>query len=193
MIKFKLDVSKIAFLFISWAVVTSGVVNQVLSCQVQTFFKNSYYGKHIIGFVLILMFIMLEGGWSFDKDLEDKAPIDWSNGNIFDSSIYAFIFYFIFLLTAKMKLVPNLLFFSLLFIIYVLNTQKNYWNNRELFDKTSLILLDRIITGLLIISMFVFIFGICDYYIYKKSEYKKHFNSLIFIFGSNNNCKTVSD
>tara|TARA_B100001142_G_scaffold140996_1_gene142316 strand:+ start:2667 stop:3248 length:582 start_codon:yes stop_codon:yes gene_type:complete len=193
MVNFTLDVSKIAFLFISWAVITSGVVNQVLSCQVQNFFKHSYFGKHIIGFILILMFIMLEGGWSFDKELEGKAPIDWSNGNIFDSSIFAFVFYFVFLLTAKMKLVPNLTFFSLLFLIYIINTQKNYWHNRKVINETTLSLLNNIIRGLLIISGLIFVLGISDYYIYKKAEYKKRFNYLTFIFGSNNNCKTVSD
>jgi len=193
MIEFNFDVSKIAFLFISWAVITSGVVNQVLSCQVQNFFKHSYFGKHIIGFVLILMFIMLEGGWSFDKELEGKAPIDWSNGNIFDSSIFAFVFYFIFLLTAKMKLIPNLTFFFLLFLIYIINTQKNYWDNRKLFNKTSIVLLNSIIRFLLITAMAIFILGISDYYIYKRKEYKRAFSNFTFIFGSNNNCKTVSD
>ena len=186
-------VSKIAFLFISWAIVTSGFVNQVLSCQVQNFFKHSNYGKHIIGFILILMFIMLEGGWSFNQELEDKANIDWSNGNILSSSIFAFVLYFIFLLTAKMRLVPNLTFFSLLFLIYAINTQKNYWDNRKLLDETKLALINKVIIGLLILCGLIFFLGISDYYRYKKGEYKKQFNHFTFIFGSNNNCKSVSD
>ena len=190
---FNLDVSKIAFLFISWTVITSGVVNQVISCQVQNFFNHSYYGKHIIGFMLILMFIMLEGGWAFNKELESKAPIDWSNGNIFDSSIFAFIFYTIFLLSAKMKLVPNLTFFSILFLIYFLNTQKNYWDNRKLFDEKSIALMDNFIKGLLFVSGLIFIFGISDYYIYKRNEYKKKFDHFTFIFGSINNCEKVAN
>lgn len=192
MAEFNFYVSKIAFLFIFWAIITSDVANQVLSCQVQNFFKHSYHGKHIIGIILFLMSIMMEGGWSFNKELQDKYPNDWSNGNFLDSSLFAVILYFIFLLTAKMRLVPNLFFFSLLLLIYAINTQKNYWNNRKLLDEANVASLNNLIRGLLLFSGLIFVLGISDYYIYKKGEYKDNFNSFTFIFGSNNNCKTVS-
>jgi hypothetical protein len=184
-------ISQIVFLFVAWAIITSGSATQILSCQVQLFFQNSFVGKHIIGFVLILMFIMMEGGWAFDKEDQDKAPVDWSNGNIFDTSVYALGLYFIFLFSAKMKLVPNLLFFSLLFLIYLLNTQQRYWKNRKTYDKRFLDAMEYVVNILLFASIFVFLYGINDYRQYKLKEYGNKFNYTTFILGNVNNCKSI--
>ena len=184
-------VSRIAFLFIAWAIITSGSVSQVLSCRVQLFFKTSFIGKHIIGYILILMFIMLEGGWSFNEEEQNEAPVDWSNGNIFDTIIFALGIYVIFLFSAKMKLVPNLLFFSLLFIIYVLNTQRRYWDNRKRYDKKTLETIGNIVNILVYVSCIVFVYGVTDYRWYKMAEYGKKFNMYNFILGNVDNCKSI--
>ena len=79
------NISKISFLFVAFLIIAGGYATQIFSCSTQRYLSNDIYGKHIIGFGLIFMFIMLEGGWNFDKADRDKHPVDWSNGNCFDS------------------------------------------------------------------------------------------------------------
>ena len=95
--------SKIGFLFISWMVVASGYVTQVLPCQTQNYLQNGTLGKHLIGWLICFLFIMLEGGWSFNMDEQNKSDVDWSNGNVKDTLIFGGGLYLAFLLTAKMK------------------------------------------------------------------------------------------
>ena len=91
--------------------------------------KYNLYARHVIGVIMVFVFIMLEGGWNFNKEDRDKYPVDWSNGNCFDSFIYAGILYFIFLLSSKMRISWNIAFFSLLFILYI--TQNTWWFRKK--------------------------------------------------------------
>ena len=129
------DVSKILFLFVSYIVISCNYLTQVLPCQTQYFFKNNIYGKHFIGYLISFIFIMLVGGWSFDQKEEDAADVNWYDGNVLDTLIYAFLLYLIFVLSSKMKLVPNLILYGMLFICYCINTQKEYWKNRNLIEE----------------------------------------------------------
>lgn len=36
---------------------------------------------------------MMEGGWDFDDEENDKAPVNWSSGNAFHSLIFALFLY----------------------------------------------------------------------------------------------------
>ena len=182
--------SKIAFLFISFIVVASGYVTQVLPCQTQKFLENNVLVKHAIGVLISFLFIMLEGGWSFDMETQDKAPVDWSNGNVMDTMVFGFILYSIFLLSAKMKLIPNLLLYSLLFGVYLLNTQRLYWKNRELITEEQNKNYIRHIHLALITSIGIFFYGILDYLVYEKTQYKQNFSIIKFILG-NNKCSSL--
>jgi hypothetical protein len=71
-------------MFVAYLVTGGGYANPVFSCSTQRYLTNNIYCKHIIGFGLFFMFIMLEGGWSFDQKEEDKHTVDWSNGNYFE-------------------------------------------------------------------------------------------------------------
>ena len=178
-------ISKLGFLFISFIIIASGYVTQVLPCQTQKFLKNNIYSKHVIGILIVFLFIMLEGGWSFDMEQQNKADVDWSNGNVIDSLIFGFLLYMIFLLSAKMKLVANLILYSILFLVYLLNTQRLYWKNRKLISEDKNISYIKTIKSGLIISVLVFLYGIIDYMIYEKSQYKKNFSIIKFIIGNN--------
>lgn len=182
--------SKIAFLFISFIVVASGYVTQVLPCQTQKFLENNVMAKHVIGVLISFLFIMLEGGWSFDMETQDKEPVDWSNGNVIDSMIFGLALYVIFLLSAKMKLIPNLLLYVILFGVYLVNTQRLYWKNREMITQQENDLYLKHIHFALITSVGIFLYGIIDYLIYQKSQYKQNFSLITFILG-NNKCSSL--
>lgn len=174
--------SKIGFLFIAFIVIASGYVTQVLPCQSQKFFGESFIGRHIIGWMICFLFIMLEGGWSFDMETQDKAPVDWSNGNALDSLVYGLGLYITFLLTAKMELIPNLLLMSVLFIVYLINTQRLYWKNRKLIKEEEDSKMINVIKYMLLTSIAIFLYGIINYAIKKKKDYKNKFSLFMFFF-----------
>lgn len=178
------NISRIAFLFIIFAVIAGGYVTNVLSCQMQNWLENSIYSRHIIGVILFFFFIMFEGGWDFDEEQQKAATNDWSKGNALHSMVYAIGIYIIFTLTARSRLTPNLLLFSTLFIVYIINTQRRYLENRNRIKKETkefLELLEKILLG---ISLIIFIYGIVDYYIYKKEIYKDKFSLYLFLLGT---------
>ncbi|MBC8308337.1 MAG: hypothetical protein H8E55_72845 [Pelagibacterales bacterium] len=183
--------SKIGFLFISWMVVASGYVTQVLPCQTQNYLQNGTLGKHLIGWLICFLFIMLEGGWSFNMDEQNKSDVDWSNGNVKDTLIFGGGLYLAFLLTAKMKLIPNMILYLLLFGVYLINTQRLYWEKRELITKEENDQMINLIKICLGTSLLVFGYGFVDYFIYKKKSFGKQFSTFEFLF-SGNKCASVN-
>ena len=181
----KKEASKIGFLFISFVVIASGYVTQVLPCQTHRYLQNSVMGKHFIGVLIVFLFIMLEGGWSFNMKEQDKAGVDWSNGNVIDTMIFGIILYSAFLLTSKMKLIPNAILYILLFSVYLINTQRLYWENRKMINEEENENMIKTIKIALGVSLFVFIYGIIDYFIYEKKSYGKTFSILKFFLGGN--------
>lgn len=178
------QIPKIAFLFVIFAVIAGGYATNVLSCQMQEWLETSILSRHIIGIILFFFFIMLEGGWDFDQERLDEAPVDWSAGNAIHSMIYAFIIYIVFILTAQSRLIPNMLLFVTLFVIYFINTQRRYLKNRNRIKQKTvdrLIIVEKILLG---IAAIIFIFGISDYYIYKKEIYGKKFSFYNFFLGT---------
>ena len=184
--------SKIGFLFIAFILAASSDVTQVLPCQMQNWLKNSFLGKHLIGFLICFLFIMLEGGWSLKEDKAENKEIvtDWSNGNALDSLVYGFILYFIFLLSAKMQLIPNMLLYSILFFLYCFNTQRLYWFNRKIITEKRNNELIEIIKYTIMTAIFVFLFGILNYIMRKKKQYGKKFSYFLFFLGTEK-CKTL--
>ena len=106
------QIPKIAFLFVIFAVIAGGYATNVLSCQMQEWLETSILSRHIIGIILFFFFIMLEGGWDFDQERLNEAPVNWSAGNAIHSMIYAIIIYIVFVLTARGRLIPNMLLFK---------------------------------------------------------------------------------
>ena len=174
------NISKLAFLFIVFAVIAGGSVTHVLSCQLQHVLETSAYLKHIFGILLIFLFIMMEGGWDFSKKELDKAPVDWANGNTVHSMVYAFIIYAFFIVASKSQLGPNLLLYSIMFIIYFIDSYRNYRVKRNKISKSldeQIIKFEKTLIGLCGI---VLVYGLVDYYIYKKHNLKEKFSLWTF-------------
>lgn len=174
--------SFIAFLFLAFAVMSSGFVTQILSCQVQELLQKNIYVKHVIGYLLIYVFIMLEGGWAFDEDEKEQTDTNWSNGNAIDSLLYALGLYTLFLMSAKMQLVPNLVFYALLFVVYVFNTQRMYLYNRNKITAEQNNWFLYVLQGLTLVAFLVLLYGMYDYYIYIRRK-RTRFSWNTFILG----------
>lgn len=176
-------ISRISFIFVSIVIIAGGYATHILSCDTQRFFNNSIYAKHLLGIILIFMFIMLEGGWEFKTSLGNENVYNWSNGNSITSLLYAILLYFLLLLTSKMRYYSTILFFFLLFKLYFINTQRLNYLKKELISNDinhKIVLYETFIFWLLPI---ILICGIVDYYFYKKKELGKNFNLFVFLLG----------
>ncbi len=180
----------IAFLFISFVVISGGYVLQVLPCQTQKFLENSIIGKHIIGIILCFLFIMLEGGFSFNMIQQNQHDVDFLTANAIDSLFFSIVLYIIFLLTAKMKLITNTILFSILFITYLVSTQRLYWKNRDMINNNQNLFMINFTKFSIILAFFVFFYGLIDYFIYQIKDKGKDFNLFLFFFGVNK-CKKI--
>ena len=181
-------ISRVSFIFVSFVIISGGYTTQLLSCDTQRLLKNNIYVKHLAGFLLIFMFIMLEGGWDFFTDNLNSST-NWSNGNCLASLIQAFIVYIIFVLSSKMKIIYTILFFGLLFILYIFNTQRLYLKNKNQIDEKTNHLMVQIEGYLFTILLpIILLIGIYNYYLLKKKQKGKNFSIITFFIG-NNICK----
>ena len=185
-------ISRFAFLFLIYAIITSGYVTETLSCQMQHFLTTTKHGRHIFGIAMVFAFIMLEGGWSMDKDQDDLADNDWSSGNVLHTMVIAAILYVVFMISSKSRLVPNLIFMGLVFLIYCVNTQRSFWHKRNQISEENnerMLVLGRF---LLIMAISVLIYGFMDYMSYQKAKYGQNFNMMKFLFLSEK-CDSVHE
>jgi len=181
---FTSNVSRFAFIFLIYALVTSGYISEILSCQMRNFIQNKWYARHILAIILVFAFIMFEGGWDFDKERENKEANNWASGNTIHSIVIAFIIYLVFIISSKSKLIPNIIFFTLLFILYVTNTYREYQLRRNEIDESTnnnIIIFEQIIFSF---ASIVLVVGFVEYYYYQKQKHEitndfKWFNFLV--------------
>jgi hypothetical protein len=181
---FSNNISRFGFVFLIYVLVTSGYVTEILSCQVRTYIQNNWYVRHILAVILLFAFIMFEGGWDFDKDRENKESNNWASGNTLHTLGIAVILYFIFLISSKSKLIPNIMFFILLLNIYMINTYREYvFVRKEIDDSTNnnILLFEQVLTCFAII---VLVFGFIQYYLYQVKEHPTDFDWFYFMIGA---------
>jgi hypothetical protein len=183
--------SRFAFIFLIYAVITSGYINEILSCQMQKLLTESKYFRHALGVLLIFVFIMLEGGWSFNDEINKKAENDWSSGNVIDTLQMAFAIYILFVISSKSKLMPNLVFFGLVLVIYFINTQRNYYKQRNMITEAQNDKLIALNKSLFVISLIVLVYGFIDYVGYQQKEYGVSFKWGTFLLGTSKCAKVA--
>jgi len=175
-------VSRVAFLFLVFAVVSGGYVSEVLSCQMQHTLSTSSYARHIMGLLMTFVFLMLEGGWSFN-DVYDADGPNWSDGNVLSTIVMSFIIYTAFVLSSKMQFGPNMMFYSLLFIMYLVNTQRRFWKKKKLLTPARDKHLKNITTVLATATTIVLVYGVTQYVKYQKDQRGDSFSWVKFAVG----------
>jgi len=151
----------------------------------QYFLENINEGKHVLGIIMVFVFIMLEGGWSFNQEENEMDDNDWSSGNAIDSLIIGSLIYILFVISSKSRLIFNIIFFTVMFILYLINTQRSYYHVRKIItDETNntIMLYEKYIVG---IGLFILLSGFIDYVLYQQKNYKSDFSWYIFLTGVN--------
>jgi hypothetical protein len=177
--------SRFAFVFLIYVIVTSGYINELLSCQMRHFLTTNNTIRHLFGIIMVFVFIMLEGGWSFDKKLDEEADTDWSKGNVIHSLMIAVLVYSVFLISSKSTLIPNLLFFGLVFTLYMFNTQRAYWLERKRISEETSKLIVKVEIALFTLSIMVLLYGFISYVFYQQDSYGNKFTWKLFLLGTN--------
>ena len=176
--------SRFAFIFLVYVVITSGYINKTLSCQMREFLSNTQYGQHVMGLVMVFVFVMLEGGWSFDEPSEEDAGNNWSSGNVLHTMMMAAAIYIIFVISSKSRLVPNFIFFALVFVLYLINTQRAYWLARKKITQETSDALVKVQIGLVVAAFATLSYGFIDYVLYQQASYGSKFSWPLFLVGS---------
>jgi len=183
--------SRIGFIFICFVVVSGGYISEILSCQMRYMFETSPYFRHFVGILVFFVFIMLEGGWSFDKEEDEKASNSWASGNVIHTGIMALGLYCIFLISSKSKFIYNIMFFILMLIVYLVNTQRSYYVERDSISENTNSNLLMFETFTTIVAFIVLLFGFGDYFVYQAKSHPLDFSFSEFILGSHK-CRSVS-
>ena len=181
------DPSKLAFIFLIIAVIAGGESISMLSCSTQRQLKSNLVAKHVISYLLIFGLLMAEGGWELKKSKQED--FNWSNGNTFDTLIWAAVIYVFIILSSKMKLKFSILLYASIFVIYVLNTYNNYL---EKTNKERIAQYDSLVKTLMYICGLIMFIGVAQYYHLKKKEYKNLFSTVAF-FLKLNTCKGIKN
>jgi TRAP-type C4-dicarboxylate transport system permease large subunit len=126
---------------------------------------------------------MLEGGWSWNSEIDDLANNDWSSGNVIDTLSIGFIIYVVFIFSSKSQLVPNLVFFGLVFTVYIINTQRNYYKERNMITEEQNSNFLKLSQFLFFIAMIVLIYGFVEYVIFQQKNYGSAFRWTTFFLG----------
>jgi len=187
---FNVYFSRFAFMFLIFTVICSGEIHEILSCQMRLFLKNSLYARHVLAILLIFVFIMMEGGWSFDYANDISQSNNWASGHVIHSFIMSTCIYGLFLISSKSKLIPNIVFYSLVLSLYFINTQRSYWLAREQISpetNTTVLFGETIIA---IVAVGVLIYGFIDYTMYQMHSYGQNFDWQIFLFGTQE-CQSI--
>jgi len=150
----------------------------------QHFLSTSKFGRHIIGVVMVFIFIMMEGGWAFNVEEDEEQENNWSSGNVLDTMIMAIGIYLVFLVSSKSQLLPNIIFFTLTFTLYIINTQRSYWVARKKLDETTNMNLIRFEIGLFVLCIATLIIGFTDYVLHQRKSYGNAFSWMKFLVGT---------
>ena len=183
MLEFSVLIGKFVFIVLIFVVISAGYITDILSCQTQKWLKTSIIARHIVGVIMVFVFIMFEGGWDFDSERENAESNNWLSGNTLHTLVYSFMLYLIFFISSKSQLIPNVLFFFIILVIYIINTYREYiFVRKEIKEDTNEYILN-VEYLLLLSSGAILIYGFIEYIMYQMKQRGRSFDWLKFFIG----------
>lgn len=182
--------SRLGILFLIFAVISSGyVINAGVSCQMQRFLQSTA-GSHTVGLLMVFVFLIMEGGMSFDPKVDAQAETNWTRANIVSTVLMSAIIYSLFVLSSKMQFVPNLLFYLVMMTVYLFVAHRRFLRDRKKISKKTDAVLQKVINGLLVFLGAIGIYGVIDYARYQKQERGDSFEWVKFFIS--HNCRKLA-
>ena len=159
-----LDKNMIKGVFLLILAVCGNFVAETLGCKTQKLLSENMFAKHIIVIMIIFFSINLTGN-------TDIHP----NVNILKSLFV----WFLFLIFTKMSLNFTMIAFSLVMIVYVLDTYIDYYTKKNKDTE----LLKYIQTNMYYLIVSLIVIGFILYFNKQYVDYRDNWDSVKFIFG----------
>jgi hypothetical protein len=132
---------------------------------------------------MVFAFIMFEGGWDFNSKREHAEPNNWLSGNTLHTLAFACLLYFVFFISSKSQLIPNLLFYGVILAIYIINTYREYILARKEITKDRNEYILQVERALLWVAGGVLVYGLLQYVRYQMKQRGGKFNWITFFVG----------
>lgn len=145
----------------------------ITACQMQKLVRDNIYVKQLLFFIIIY----------FTNSFVQKSHDIW---HTFSRSI---MLYIIFVMLMKNNYKSIMIVFGILFINKILLQYKTQIS-KDTKNTHNVKVIDNIRYYLSLTAAVVMVLGFGQYYMEKKTEYKKQFDNITFIFGSNK-CKSL--
>lgn len=155
-------------IFAFYMIIFCNFLKELIGCEIQTFLNNNMYGKHVIGFILLMFLVVLSDPHNTEKDLLSNLG-------------YSFLIYLLFLVTTKLSFSLIVIVLVLLLTVYIVgNIAKKKKEEKKEDEYNQLKTLNLILVSLIAI---ISAFGFGIYYMEKSKEYGKSFSLTKFIIG----------
>ena len=166
-------------LFLMFLAISCNFLAQTLGCQTQELLTNNTWAKQLMTFFMVF-------GCVHFSESEVSHP-----GSKFIKALFV---YFFFLMFTKMGIIPTIIVFVLLIVLYVSQSYKKYYddvfkkklkpNKQDSFEyaktKKHINYIQKFLMGSVIV---IILAGFALYFKEKKIEYKSDFSFHKFIFG----------
>ena len=183
MLDFSVLIGKFVFIVLIFVIISAGFITDILSCQTRQWLRSSMFARHIVGIIMVFAFIMFEGGWDFNSKREFAEPNNWLSGNTLHTLAFACLLYFVFFISSKSQLIPNLLFYGIILTIYIVNTYREYIFARKEINKAENAHILQVEKTLLWGAGIVLVYGLIEYMRYQMKQRGAKFNWVTFFVG----------
>ena len=163
-------------LFLVFLTIMGSFSFKLLGCPLQKLLANNLYARHAVYLSLILFTT------SF-LDNKNKNPIIHFKNS--------FLIYFFIIIFTKMTVPFTIIVFLLLLVLYVIHMYMNYFsykiehqsdNDKNIYKNYNKNL-DKLNKVLIILVIFITIFGTVKFLLHKKKQYIKKFSVFKYLFG----------
>lgn len=154
----------VIFLFI----IAGNYVGDIYSCELRHYFNNHMLIKHLIGFLIMFVFV-----GSIENDINTVQKIGLS-----------IIFYIWFLLIMRTNKIFTLAIIFFIVILFIIDSHiQDLKKNGEEKNKKNILFYQKIMNFIFIINLIISITGLIVFYIYTRKK-MKNFDTIKFLKGS---------